>query len=65
MNGKNRNMNRNVRRKGMNNGGSYGPGGYCVCVKCGKKITHERGVKCTTIKCPDCNHTMIREELVS
>jgi hypothetical protein len=21
-------------------------------------------VKCTTLKCPDCGHTMIREELV-
>ena len=51
--------------KGRNKGGAMGPGGYCVCAKCGKKITHERGVKCTTIKCPDCGKPMIREELLN
>jgi len=51
--------------KGRNRGGAYGPGGDCVCAKCGKKIKHEAGVKCTTIKCPDCGHTMVREELLT
>jgi len=51
--------------RGRNNGGALGPGGFCVCVKCGEKISHQQGVKCTTIKCPECGHTMIREELLN
>ncbi len=50
--------------QGRNKGGSYGTGGFCVCTKCGEKVTHSRGEKCTTIKCPQCGHTMIREEMV-
>jgi predicted RNA-binding Zn-ribbon protein involved in translation (DUF1610 family) len=42
-----------------------GVGGYCVCAKCGEKLPHQTGVKCTTIKCPKCGTTMIREELVN
>ncbi len=49
--------------QGRNNGGGFGVGGYCVCAKCGEKIKHKQGVKCTTLKCPACGHTMIREEL--
>lgn len=50
--------------RGLNNGGGYGPDGYCVCAKCGEKVPHEAGVKCTTIKCPKCGHSMAREELL-
>jgi len=49
---------------GRNNGGACGPGGYCVCAKCGEKIVHERGVRCTSLKCPKCGNTMVREELL-
>jgi hypothetical protein len=27
-------------------------------------VPHEQGVKCTTIKCPKCGNTMVREELL-
>ena len=50
--------------QGRNRGGAFGPGGYCVCAKCGEKLPHKRGVKCTNLKCPNCGHTMIREELI-
>ena len=50
--------------QGRNKGGGYGPGGFCVCAKCGHKMQHQQGTKCTTIKCPECGHTMIREELL-
>ncbi len=47
-----------------NNGGGYSVGGYFVCAKCGTKVKHQRGIKCTTLKRPKCGHTMIREELL-
>ncbi|MEA2103601.1 MAG: hypothetical protein U9P79_03025 [Candidatus Cloacimonadota bacterium] len=51
--------------RGRNKGGSFGPGGYCVCAKCKTRISHQQGTKCTEIKCPKCGHTMIREELLN
>ena len=51
-------------RGGRNNGAAAGPGGYCECVKCGNKQPHQRGVKCTTLKCEKCGHTLIRDELI-
>jgi DNA-directed RNA polymerase subunit RPC12/RpoP len=48
-----------------NNGGGYSVGGNCVCAKCGEKIPHQQGVRCTALKCPRCSHTMIREELLN
>lgn len=51
--------------RGRNKGGSFGIGGSCICAKCGTKIPHKAGVKCTTLKCPECGHTMIREELLN
>ena len=50
--------------KGKNKGGAYGPGGFCVCAKCGHKVLHVRGEKCTSLKCPECGNTMVREELL-
>jgi len=52
-------------RRGRNLGGALGPGGFCVCAKCGEKVPHQRGVKCTTLKCPKCGHTMARDELLN
>ncbi len=51
--------------QGRNRGGAFGAGGFCVCAKCGAKVPHERGVKCTELKCPQCNTTMVREELLA
>ena len=51
--------------KGRNKGGAYGSGGFCICAKCGTKVLHEQGVKCTNLKCPECGKTMIREELLN
>jgi len=38
-----------------------GPGGYCVCPKCGYKIAHQRGIPCSTLKCPSCNINLERK----
>jgi len=51
-------------RLGRNKGGRFGPGGNCVCAACGEKVPHQPGVKCTTLKCPKCGKTMVREELL-
>jgi len=39
-----------------------GPGGYCVCPKCGKKVKHEAGKPCFEMICPVCVERMKREE---
>lgn len=49
--------------RGRNQGGAYGPGGDCVCAGCGARIPHQPGVSCTSLKCPRCGKTMVREEL--
>jgi len=46
-------------------GGGFGGGGAGGGMSCGEKVAHKQGVKCTTIKCPSCGHTMIREELLN
>jgi len=38
-----------------------GPSGYCVCEKCGYKVLHQRGIPCSTIKCPNCNTNLKRD----
>ena len=38
-----------------------GPGGYCVCSKCGYRIPHERGTPCSTLECPKCKINLVRE----
>ncbi len=50
---------------GRNKGGGFGAGGFCICAGCGKKVPHQRGEKCTNLKCPDCGRTMVREELLN
>lgn len=37
-----------------------GPDGYCVCDKCGYKTPHQRGVPCSSLKCPRCNKNLTR-----
>jgi len=47
--------------RGMGRGRGAGPGGYCVCISCGEKVTHEPGVPCNAVNCPKCGARMIRE----
>ncbi len=35
--------------------------GNCVCPKCGYQQKHERGIPCSTIKCPKCKSEMVRK----
>jgi hypothetical protein len=38
-----------------------GPGGYCVCPKCGYKTPHQAGQRCLDQTCPECGTKMTRE----
>jgi hypothetical protein len=37
-----------------------GPGGECLCPKCGHKQPHTAGTPCTDVKCPKCGTRMTR-----
>jgi len=51
------------RGRGVGRGGpqSAGPSGFCVCPSCGEKTLHQRGVPCSSMKCPKCGKQMGRE----
>lgn len=38
-----------------------GPGGDCVCPRCGAKVPHRRGVRCSDERCPTCGIGLLRE----
>lgn len=38
-----------------------GPGGKCVCPKCGAEVEHETGQTCLDKKCPKCGAAMTRK----
>jgi len=38
-----------------------GPGGYCVCPKCGYRVEHQPGVPCSSLICPNCKIHLKRE----
>ncbi len=40
--------------------GAGGPGGFCVCPKCGSKVEHKRGIPCSQVRCPECSISMTR-----
>ena len=38
-----------------------GPGGVCVCLKCGYSEPHQLAQPCTLKKCPRCGSNLIRK----
>ncbi len=38
-----------------------GSGGFCVCLRCGRREPHKVGVPCMKVRCPDCSAVMVRE----
>jgi hypothetical protein len=47
--------------RGGGNEPTSGPGGHCVCPKCGHKEIHVAGQRCLDRSCPQCGTKMIRE----
>jgi len=41
-------------------GKGLGPGGKCVCRKCGYSVPHKRGVPCFKLRCPNCGSKLER-----
>jgi hypothetical protein len=37
-----------------------GPGGGCVCPKCGARASHQVGMPCYQMDCPECGTKMVR-----
>ena len=48
--------------KEMENAKGSGSDGFCVCPQCGYKVSHQRGVPCSTIICPECHTPLIRSD---
>ena len=46
--------------RGRQGGMAAGLGGECVCLQCGHRQPHERGVPCTQVMCPKCGAAMNR-----
>ena len=36
--------------------------GVCSCPKCNYSVTHQRGVPCTTLICPNCHTPLVRQD---
>ena len=46
---------------GMERRHELGPGGSCICPKCGARLAHRRGIRCEEERCPQCSARMLRE----
>jgi hypothetical protein len=46
---------------GGGKGGAPGPGGSCICPKCGTEVPHTAGMPCMEINCPKCSTLMTRD----
>jgi len=46
--------------RGRMGGFGLGPGGECVCPRCGARVPHQRGIPCYSVKCPKCGSPMVR-----
>ena len=55
-----RGFGRNGGRGRQQSGFGLGPGGECICPKCGTKVPHQRGVPCYKQTCPNCGSPMTR-----
>ncbi|MHC1742821.1 MAG: NifB/NifX family molybdenum-iron cluster-binding protein [Syntrophobacteraceae bacterium] len=47
-------------QKSSSTGMPSGPGGTCVCPRCGAEVAHEPGIPCSRVVCSHCDQPMIR-----
>ncbi len=59
--GRGRGMGRGQSKGKMGGPLAAGPGGGCVCPKCGTTVPHSVGQPCNEISCPKCGMMMTRE----
>ena len=57
------NINSNIGREKEYNIKRRGDTGFCVCINCGMKISHQAGIPCRNVICPNCGMNMRREIL--
>lgn len=43
-------------------GFGLGPGGECICPKCGTRVPHQQGVPCYQQTCPKCGTPLTRAQ---
>ena len=47
--------------KEIDTASGQGPGGNCVCSKCGYQVSHEKGIPCSNLFCPKCHISLDRK----
>lgn len=47
-------------RKVRTVGRRTGAGGFCICPHCGTMVSHQRGIPCTQVTCPQCEQPLVR-----
>lgn len=56
-----RGMGMRMGKRGASKGFGKGQGGFCICLQCGEKQPHQRGIPCGSIKCSKCGSIMVRD----
>ncbi len=54
-------MRKNINTKNYNNISRNRNKGFCICPKCGIKISHQAGIPCREIICHECGTNMIKD----
>jgi hypothetical protein len=59
--GRGQGMGRGRGRGRMGGPFAAGPGGSCVCPRCGQRVAHVTGQPCNAMSCPKCGANMTRD----